>query len=384
MTEAQSSPLVGRGVGLKMPTLSHRALFWTLQIGGWLVYGLVIGGVTLKGESVEAATFDTIMFVLVGFVLTSVYRLIFGVWRRQHASLPLTGVGILVLGIAGVPLMWEPQALAAHLAVKAHPLWVSMMPSYTSIPHEVWFSWCTTLIGWSLLYFGINDGINLQAERRRASAAEAFAHEARLRTLQAQLQPHFLFNTLNSVSALIFDDRSQDAARMIAGLGALLRMSLQIADSPRIALERELEFVRQYLEIEKMRYGERLTYRFEVASPATSALVPTLLLLPLVENALRHGILPKRGGGLVVVRASVVEQMLELQIADDGPGWQSNAPESSGIGLANTSRRLEELFGDRARLTIGRGDTGGVTIDIAFPFETTFSRPASIEQAKRA
>jgi hypothetical protein len=367
-----------------MPTLSHRALFWTLQVAGWTAYGLVIGGFTLKGESIRAATYDTILFVLAGFLLTSVYRLIFRGWRRQRLSLPLIGVGILVLAIVGVPLMWEPQVLAARLVVTAHPAWVPMMPSYTHIPPEVWFTWSTTLIGWCLFYFGINDGITLQAERRRASAAEAFAHEARLRTLQAQLQPHFLFNTLNSVSALIFDDRSQDAARMIAGLGALLRMSLLIADSTRIPLERELEFVRRYLEIEKMRYGERLTYRFEVTPLATTALVPTLLLLPLVENALRHGILPKRTGGLVTVRAQVVGEELQLEIADDGPGWQSHAPESPGIGLANTSRRLEELFGNRAQLTIGRGASSGVRIDITFPFETTFNPPAPTDDAKRS
>jgi sensor histidine kinase YesM len=127
-----------------------------------------------------------------------------------------------------------------------------------------------------------------------------------------------------------------------------------------------------------MRYGERLTYRFDVDSAAMNALVPTLLLLPLVENALRHGILPKRSGGVVVVRAQVVAGVLELQIADDGAGWQSNAPESSGIGLANTARRLEELFGDRARLTIDRGKARGVTIDIAFPLETTFGPTAAI------
>jgi two-component system LytT family sensor kinase len=376
--EAQSPRWVGRHIGLTVPLLSHRSLFWILQIGGWLAYGLMMGGFTLKAESVRAATYDTILFVLVGILLTLAYRPIFRRWRRRGVSLPLTGVGILVLGIVGVVLMWEPQALAAHLVVTVRPLWVAEMPLYTSIPMDIWYTWCVTLIGWSLLYFGINDGISLQTERRRAAAAEAFAHEARLRTLQAQLQPHFLFNTLNSISALIFDDRAQDAARMIAGLGTLLRTSLQIADSTRIPLERELEFVSQYLEIEKMRYGERLTYRFDVDPAAMNALVPTLLLLPLVENALRHGILPKRSGGIVAVRAQVVAGVLELQIADDGAGWQSNAPESSGIGLANTARRLEELFGDRARLTIDRGKARGVTIDIAFPFETTFGPPAAI------
>ena len=370
MIETEAARWAGHPRGLTMPNLSHRASFWTLQIGGWLAYGVVMGGFTMRSESVKPAIYDTIMFVLTGFLVTLVYRPIYRRWRRLGVSIPLTGVGILVLALVGVVVMWEPQVLAVHQIVTAHPSWVSIIPAYMSIPPDVLFSWCVTLIGWSLLYFGINDGISLQAERRRAVAAEAFAHEARLRTLQAQLQPHFLFNTLNSISALIFDDRSQDAARMIAGLAALLRTSLQIADSTRIPLERELEFVRQYLEIEKMRYGERLTYRFEVTPAATSAMVPTLLLLPLVENALRHGILPKRSGGVVVVSAQVVAGLLQLRIADDGAGWQSTAAESSGIGLANTARRLEELFGDRARLTIDRGTTRGVTIDIALPLET--------------
>ena len=349
--------------------LTHAGLFWVLQAVGWMGYGLAVLGQTRTDESLEPAVVDTIVFVVIGCLLTSLYRLVYRDLRRRALSLPKLGVAILLSGIIGVPLWWWPQALLARLAHATHPFWVVELPGYSHIPSYVWFMWSTVLFGWSFLYFAINDGIDLQAERRRSATAESSAQEARLQALHAQLQPHFLFNTLNSISALIVDDRSRDAAAMIAGLGALLRLALQSADSPLIPLERELAFLRQYLEIEKMRFGARLNYRVDAAPETMDALIPTLLLQPLVENAVRHGILPQQQGGTVVVSAHASAQTLNLQVADDGRGWEPAGAPISGIGLVNTARRLEELYGARGKLVVGRGEAGGVKVEISIPLQ---------------
>lgn len=363
-TDAGARALI-RAFGRRM---SHNALFWTLQAGGWSACCVVILGFALTKEKPQPAIFDAVIFAVTGIILTSLYRYVYRRWRRLGTSLPVIAVGIVALGIIGVPLWYEPQTLLTRLASTAHPTWVTWIPSYTEIPADCWLQWGSVLLGWSFLYFGVNDWISLQTERRRAVAAEASAQGARLRALQSQLQPHFLFNTLNSISSLILDGRSATAVSMIEQLGELLRLSLQTSETTQIPLEKEISFLSNYLEIERMRFGERLRYRFDIAPAALPALVPTLLLQPLVENAVRHGILPKAEGGSIVITARTDEQALKLRIEDDGRGLAAPASKPSGIGLANTARRLEELFGGQAKLAVGRGALAGVAIDIELPF----------------
>jgi len=350
------------------PRLSHGALFWVLQFGGWAAYGGAIAVNTFKLEPPAAVIVDTFFFVLSGFAVSCGFRYVFRILRRRSPSLPYIGIGIFLAALFGVPVMWELCAFFTHACAHYYPTLGVIITSYTQFSFNDWLGWSYSLIGWSFLYFGINSWISLQAVHRRAYIAEAAAQEARALVLQAQLQPHFLFNALNSVSALILDHKGQKAAQMIADLGSLLRMSMQSADSPLIPLTRELEFIRQYLELERMRFGERLNYRFDVSTAAANALVPTLLLQPLVENSLRHGILPQRVGGLVTISGAVEDGKVRLKVADNGRGWQSQSPDQPGIGLANTARRLKELFGPLGQLEIIRG-AGGVTVDISLPYE---------------
>jgi two-component system LytT family sensor kinase len=353
--------------------MSRHALFWVLQAGGWGLFAVVTLGFTLAKEPPQVAVFDVVILTATGFLLTSLYRYPYRRWRRLETPLPMIALGIAVLGVIGVPLWYEPQTLLTRLASETHPSWVVWVPSYTDIPMDCWLQWGTVLYGWSFLYFGINDWMSLQAERRRAAAAEVSAQGARLRALQSQLQPHFLFNTLNSISSLILDGRSNTAVSMIGQLGELLRLSLQTSEIPQIPLAQEIFFLNCYLEIEKTRFGDRLQCRIDIAPEASSALVPTLLLQPLVENAVRHGILPLARGGCIAVTAHVAGQRLKLRIEDDGQGLNSRPPnpdfaKSSGIGLANAARRLEELFGNHALLAVGSGKAGGVAIDLELPF----------------
>ncbi|MGH8201153.1 MAG: sensor histidine kinase [Steroidobacteraceae bacterium] len=358
--------------------ISHDFLFWLLQSLGWLAYGLVGLGYALAGESSLQATFDVVVLVLTGYALTLAYRHLFQRWRRRLTPPTQLAARLLALTIVAIPSWYESQVLIDKIAFSLHPSLVKSVPSYGVVPLKIWITFAFALLGWSVLYFSINGWISLERERRRAVAAEGLAQSARLRTLQSQLQPHFLFNTLNSISALIVDRRLDAATSMISRLSDFLRTSLQTSDTPQIPVASEIVFVRHYLDIQKIRFGDRLTFRLDVAPAALSALVPTLLLQPLVENAVQHGILPHREGGSVTITVFTEASKLRLRIEDDGPGLGDAAAPSYGVGLSNTASRLDELYGDQAKLSVGRGAVSGVVVSIELPLVAAPAQPAGI------
>jgi two-component system, LytTR family, sensor kinase len=216
------------------------------------------------------------------------------------------------------------------------------------------------------------------AERERMTLQlETKLARAQLEALKIQLQPHFLFNTLNTISALLHRD-PEAADRVLTRLGDLLRLSLQHSGRQEVMLRQELEFLEGYLEIQQTRFQDRLRVRFDTDPDALDALVPTLVLQPLVENAVRHAIEPRAAAGWLEVRARRENGRLTLQVADDGPGIASNGPGAiygsaipatgSGIGLANTRARLEQLYGAGHRFTLANASQGGLVVTLEIPF----------------
>jgi LytS/YehU family sensor histidine kinase len=199
--------------------------------------------------------------------------------------------------------------------------------------------------------------------------------EAKLQALRMQLNPHFLFNTLNTISALIHDDPSM-ADRMVVRLGDLLRRTLEHRDAHEVPLRDELSFLRDYLAIEQARFGDRLTATIDVAPETESLYVPFLLLQPLVENAIRHGIEPREEPGHVTVTARRDGNQLELRVVDNGDGLAdaAGAPPSEGIGLANTRTRLAYLYEDEHSLELRNGSRGGLEVRVRIPCRTA-ARP---------
>jgi two-component system LytT family sensor kinase len=212
----------------------------------------------------------------------------------------------------------------------------------------------------------------------RASALESQLARARLQALRGQLHPHFLFNTLNTISALVARD-PRAADRMIERLGELLRRTLDDDGTPEVRLEEELRFLDGYLEIERTRFRDRLTVVTRVDPRARDARVPSLILQPLVENAIRHGIAPRAGPGRIEILAECDHARLRLSVRDDGPGVAAGAAtgRTAGVGLANTRARLRQLYADRQRFAVGNAAGGGFEAVIEIPLQ---SLPESVPQ----
>ncbi len=185
-----------------------------------------------------------------------------------------------------------------------------------------------------------------------------------------QLHPHFLFNTLHTIAGLVRSNERHSAINMIAGLSDLLRHALESAEEQEVPLREEVKFNELYLDIQKVRFSDRLTVRMEIDHETLDALVPNLLLQPLVENAIRHGISLSDSAGLIVVSSRRAGDMLHISVCDDGPGLQSGwrMEESEGIGLANTSERLKHLYGTEQRFDLRNSENGGVTASLSIPF----------------
>jgi len=201
----------------------------------------------------------------------------------------------------------------------------------------------------------------------RAVELEKRLAQAKLQALQMQLNPHFLFNTLHSISSLMHKD-VEAADKMIIRLSDLLRAALEGAETQEVSLREELNLLQLYLAIEQIRFGSRLTVKMDVASDTLDAQVPNLILQPLVENAIRHGIEPRARPGLIELQARRQDGALALVVADNGAGLGENGAVKEGIGLSNTRARLRELYGPDHRCELVRGQQGGVRVEISIPF----------------
>ena len=205
----------------------------------------------------------------------------------------------------------------------------------------------------------------------RASELQSQLVQAQLGALKMQLQPHFLFNTLNAIMVLVRQQKSKEAEQTLAHLSDLLRCVLEDVEAQEVPLRRELEYLQLYLSIEQVRFQDRLRVEISADPAILDAALPQMVLQPVVENAIRHGVGKSAAAGRIKISAVRLNDTLELRVQDDGPGFSSEGPvgkHSTGIGLTNTRARLKQLYGEEARLTTGNGEPRGAVVTITVPY----------------
>jgi len=248
-----------------------------------------------------------------------------------------------------------------------------LLPSfYYNIDKMVMVYWVIVLITHAYDYYQ-----RFRQNELRAAQLEGQLAQAQLTALKMQLHPHFLFNTLNAISSLMHTD-VEAADRMIVRLSDLLRLTLESSGKQMVSLKEEIDFLKRYVDIEQIRFQDRLTVGLNIAADTLDAQVPTLLLQPLVENAIRHGIAPRASAGHIEITAQQNDGKLLLRVEDDGVGIrpQGTAYLHEGLGLSNTRSRLEKLYGPSYHFELEKGRHGGVAVLVSFPFQLA-SEPAS-------
>jgi len=339
-------------------------LFWILNIGGWAGYTLTAWLGALAHEKPESYFAVIAATAVSGFLVTLPLRALFHwLWTKSLAKL----ASIMILACYATAFGWRwLQNVLYYDWVKNnwHP--EHLMDYVSGVMGSFYILLC-----WSGLYFGIKYYQQLQEQMQQTLKATAAAHQAQLKMLRYQLNPHFLFNTLNAISTLILDGANDTANKAVSRLSDFLRYTLDNDPMSQVTLGSELGAIDLYLEIEKVRFGDRLVIERTIESPAEKALVPSLILQPLIENAIKYAISPCEDGGTLRISARVQRGVLVMQLSDTGPGLGNGKSDhkSSGVGLKNTRERLQQLYGDDQAFTLAPNEPSGLTITINLPFE---------------
>jgi two-component system LytT family sensor kinase len=354
--------------------------FWWLQTIGW-------GGALLMRSATALAndvSLDFLVLVVIatitGFSLSLVLSVIYGNLINRR---PLVTWGVTVVVLA----------VAVFISAFINAWTISLRPaaaetSFTSLVLGVFYLDLTLLGAWSALYYAINYFLQIEEQNDRLERLEAQATSAQLAMLRYQLNPHFLFNTLNSISTLVLLKQTEPANAMLIRLSGFLRHTLVTQPGARVTVAQEVETLQLYLEIERMRFEERLRTEFRIDPAAANALIPSMLLQPLIENAIKYGVSAQEEGARITLAAQVLGHRLRVTVSDTGPGLQGSrrteimdkAPGktvSTGVGLANIRDRLAQAYGDDHRFAIETPAGGGFNVVIEIPYE----REAAAEPA---
>jgi hypothetical protein len=343
---------------------NRNVLFWTLHAAGWCAYAVTQYFGALLYEKPSSYGEVILVAAVAGFVLSMPMR---SIYRRLWGRSPR-------VFIFGVIVTCYVTALALRTVINL---------AYKQIVEPDWqfktlfevfggaLSSTYLLLCWSALYFSIKYYEGQQKQQAAALKAAALAQEAQLKMLRYQLNPHFLFNTLNAISTLILDNQNRTANNAITRLSEFLRYTLDQDPVKKVTLRQEIEALDLYLGTERLRFGERLRLEYAIDGPALDALVPSLLLQPLLENSLKYAISSREQGGSIRIEGRTRGAMLEVSVIDDGPGLRDGAPagERRGVGLRNTRERLAVLYGENHRFAVLNSHPG-LRIDMAFPLET--------------
>lgn len=345
----RSSPWFGSLTRLRLLAVSREAIFWTLQLGGWTVYGLS------KLLAFPMTAWDSAWVIAKGVLLTCGLRAFYR--HLQHRDLPLPAIIFLAmvsaLVVAKLSLEISYWASLQGIALTADGA-AAWMRTWEAILHEF-----MVLMSWSALYLGIGYAMDLHLEKERLREALADAQHARTQMLRYQLNPHFLFNALTSLRASVAEDPVR-AQGMINDLSGFLRYSLLGGSTDEVSIEREFGAIRHYLAIQKIRFEERLDYLVQLDPDIARLRLPAFLILPLVENAVKYGMRTSDGVATIQVRGKSQGKGCMLEVSNTGRWVADDASlpdlDRSGIGLNNLRQRLDEHYPGNHRLRLDSDD----------------------------
>jgi len=362
----------------------NKPSFWLLHSLGWLTYVLVFTIENLFFNKGYGSLGITVVYPLIlsGFtaaVLTLPLRYIY---RRCWTFSPKILFIIIVISCIAVAAMWTP-AKNLTMWFSSHQLGTVDMGKNTiddafkintlfySISHSFFM-----IFVWSSLYFAINFHFRLLSEKQLHLEAVRLSHIAQIKMLRYQINPHFLFNTLNAISTLVLMGNNDRANGMLTRLSTFLRFSLDNDPEKKIRLFEELKALMLYLEIEKTRFNDRLTVKFEIETKAEALLLPSLLLQPLVENSIKYAIANMSTGGIIEIKAKCKSNKLMLEVADNGPNTQIEpkvdrpTAKGCGVGIKNIVDRLKVLYPNKHNFEIVKNEPSGFRVLISIPMET--------------
>nr|WP_295373239.1 histidine kinase [uncultured Sphingosinicella sp.] len=339
--------------------------FWILQSAGWAGYFVLRTLTGIANAMGWSFVIHTALLTATGYSITLLMAASF---RRLIRLRPLVtwtiSIALVLLASAGFSAI-ETWSYATFLSPGSRPAGLQFFSSIL-----LTFS---LLAAWSALYYGINYYLLLEQQTDQLLRLEHQASSAQLAMLRYQLNPHFLFNTLNSISTLVLLKQTERANAMLSRLSSFLRYTLVNEPTGQVTVEQEVETLKLYLEIEKMRFEERLRARFHIDPAAVGARLPSLLLQPLVENAIKYAVTPQEEGADILVEARRKGDRVELTVQDTGPGADSGytvrAEQSTGVGLANIRDRLAQAYGADHRFETQTNIRGGFSVTIEIPYQ---------------
>jgi two-component system LytT family sensor kinase len=337
--------------------------FWLLQFAGWASYFILRTLSGIANAMGWSYVLHTALLTATGY---SVTLLMAAAYRRLINLRPI------ITWLASIAIICVAAAAFSVIETSSHATFIS--PG--TAPEGVRFLGAilltvTLLVAWSALYYGINYYLLLEEQTDRLLRMEHQASSAQLAMLRYQLNPHFLFNTLNSISTLVLLRQTERANAMLSRLSSFLRYTLVNEPTGMVTLAQEVETLKLYLEIEKMRFEERLRPHFSLEPSVERARLPSLLLQPLVENAIKYAVTPQEEGADISVEARRVIDRVLITVSDTGPGADPNAQRTSstGVGLPNIRDRLAQAYGDNHRFEAESGANGGYRVLIEIPYQ---------------
>ncbi|MFT3978015.1 MAG: histidine kinase [Sphingomonas bacterium] len=338
--------------------------FWFLQAAGWSGYLILRTVSSISNGFTMQGVVTNIIETIVGYCITLLLSTLYGYYRTfpRIAGIILT---LLTLGAATFLYALLDTFSFSFIKFAAPGIDVKLLIGALFLNF-------TVLAGWSALYFGINFYLIIEEQIDQMQHLETQASSAQLAMLRYQLNPHFLFNTLNSISTLVLLKQTERANAMLSRLSSFLRYTLINEPTAHVTLAQEVETLKLYLEIEKMRFEDRLRPEFEIDPNAEKARLPSLLLQPMVENAIKYAVTPQEEGAEIRIAARLAGDRVQITVSDTGPGLQAtkNRPSlSTGVGIANIRERLAQAYGADHRFEIQAMPSGGFGVEIEIPFQ---------------